>query len=77
MNKYIMLEDAIEAIEVDNFYTYKNFENLPTIEIVKCEDCRYNGMGNCPMAWWDDSLQKLLNHCAADDFCSKGKSKDE
>lgn len=51
-------------------------QDLPTIDIVHCGKCKYNGRGDCPMVWWDDSLQTLLNPCAADDFCSEGKMKD-
>lgn len=64
-----------KVLDVDELR--KRLSTLPTIEVVFCKECKYNETGHCPMAWWDDSLQKLLSYCAADDFCSKGKKKEE
>lgn len=74
---YIRRIDALKAYDNDEYKFQENLQNLFTIDIVYCGECKYNETGYCPMAWWDSSLQKLLNHCTADDFCSKGKRKDE
>ena len=48
MSKYTKLEDANDAVEYDEFYTLRNLESLPTIDIVRCKDCKWRGVQNEP-----------------------------
>lgn len=79
MSKYIDIEQVVEeyrkSLEQNKSFV-SMLQKLPSVEVVYCGECKYNGMGHCPMVWWDDGLQTLLNPCAADDFCSEGKRKD-
>lgn len=85
MSKYMKLEDAIEQVKTE-FYgggyqewleisidnLINRIANLPTIEIVRCKDCKYwvcnfNGCSRnpCTEPWY------------ATDFCSYGERKDK
>ena len=87
MSKYYKDEDLQRALigfvretgidELPYEYAGNVLDRLSALSFVRCGECKYNETGHCPMAWWDDSLQELLNYCTADDFCSKGKRKDE
>lgn len=47
---------------------------LPSIDIVRCEECKYCVCGQC---WKSDGLDKLDGNVADDDFCSRGEREGE
>ena len=87
MSKYYKAEDVINLLATE-YYTYKqaeiievedckaasefNTKHLPTIDIVRCQDCKYwvyhfNGCSRnpCTEPWY------------ATDFCNYGERKEE
>ena len=88
MSKYIKLEDAIHNINLEvtgrKEYTgdmkanlFFALDDLPTIDIVRCEECKYAHMtygGECKYCdkW---SLEDSL-YLDGDFFCSYGERKD-
>jgi len=81
MNLYISLkwlEEHIEVVsyegmwhetETDEFVSVKNIHSAPSIDIVRCRECKhYVGEGK---------YCQLDRHCTADDFCSYGERKGE
>ena len=49
-------------------------EDAPTIEIIRCGECKYCVNGQC---WKSDGLDKLDGNVADDDFCSRGEREGE
>ena len=94
MSRYIdadVLKEHIEVItyegmwhesEVDEFVSVENIDNAPSIDIVRCKECRHyaehnelyiNAPTNCVK-------HSTINHYVvvnADDFCSYGEREGE
>ena len=71
MAKYINADEIPYATE--KRITYKVLiDEMPFIEIVRCKECRYFQKLNCAMYDLDLSEQATEN-----DFCSRGKKRDE
>ena len=75
---YIKTEEAVEALYRYGFVTKetieKNIRELPSIDIVRCKECRYwntkgcrDGVGECEWAYY---MTK------PNDFCSYGERKE-
>ena len=75
---YIKTEEAVEALYRYGFVTKetieKNIGELPSIDIVRCKECRYwntkgcrDGVGECEWAYY---MTK------PNDFCSYGERKE-
>lgn len=59
---------------------YNGVSKMPSAqpEIIRCKDCKYNP--NNPRPYADDDPIETYIHCQfmeADDFCSKGKRREE
>ena len=48
--------------------------DAPSIDIVRCRECKYCVNGQC---WKSDGLDKLDGNVADDDFCSRGEREGE
>lgn len=81
MSEYVKLEDAIHNINLEVIgrkeYTgdmkanlFFALDDLPTIDIVRCKDCKY---------WRTDEKVRcrLLPYADANDFCSYGERIEE
>lgn len=48
-------------------YSKTQIENAPTIELIRCKDCKYSDYPHCNrVAWWNGK----------DDFCSRAERKE-
>lgn len=72
--------DALEPIIVWQDYegyitTYSDadIENAPSIDLVRCAECKHCVNGQC---WKSEGLDKLDGNVADDDFCSRGERKE-
>ena len=84
MNLYISLkwlEEHIEVVsyegmwhetETDEFVSVKNIHSAPSIDIVRCRECKYDGTWKCP---WRNT--QVPRYPSADDFCSYGEREGE
>ena len=59
----------------------KNYESKSTIAckhyaeaVVKCKDCKYNGLHTCPIAYIEKQTLQFVNH-DPDFWCAKGELK--
>ena len=81
MSRYIDADKVIQILNdsmctFPDCYVAENIEQLPTIDIVRCKECR----------WWlknltEDDEDEAYLHCpiedgSADDFCSYGERKE-
>ena len=49
---------------------FYRINEAPSIDIVRCKECKYYVNGQC---WKSDGLDKLDGNVADDDFCSRGE----
>lgn len=78
MSKYIKLEDAIEALYsgfVTRTYIENKLSDLPTIEMVTCEEC--NKHCDCERILAMTTCYGEIEDYAELDFCSYGERKEE
>ena len=50
---------------------WEDIENAPSIDIVRCGECKYDGTWKCP---WRNT--QVPRYPSADDFCSYGERKE-
>ena len=72
MSRYIDADKVIQILNdsmctFPDCYVAENIEQLPTIDIVRCKECKLNGKANCAMKF----------DKKPDDFCSYGCRKEE
>ena len=53
---------------------FYRINEAPSIDIVRCKECKYYVNGQC---WKSDGLDKLDGNVADDDFCSRGEREGE
>ena len=78
-------EVLAERKEQAGSLTYRVFEAVktalekaPTIDavpVVRCKDCKHNGMAVCPIAYIEKHTLQFINH-DGDFFCRDGERKD-
>lgn len=84
MSRYIeaeWLEEHIEVIsyegmwhttETDEFVAVDNINSAPSVEIIRCLECKYDGTWKCP---WRNT--QVPRYPSANDFCSDGEREGE
>ena len=75
MGRYINIDDISlrKTISVGGLSAkalWRRIQQEPTIDIVRCKECKYCVCGQC---WKADGLDKLDGNVAEDDFCSRGE----
>ena len=77
MSRYIDADALKEKIgntaflKLDDTEVVEQFiDTAPSIDIVRCKECKYYVNGQC---WKSDGLDKLDGNVADDDFCSRGE----
>lgn len=89
MSEYINRDDALncfhdwvdkhgDVICADDTAEYIEIANLPSIEVVRCRDCKYQDKGeNESEAWNTCGLRPWVHVPTSDDhFCASGERKD-
>ena len=54
-------------------------DNMPTIEIIRCRDCRYWGAypSSSATPWFHECYARIARlHTAADEFCSRAERRE-
>jgi len=81
MSRYIDADASTKEIKQDiadegltERYVFYRINEAPSIDIVRCGECKYCVNGQC---WKSDGLDKLDGNVADDDFCSRGEREGE
>lgn len=80
MSRYTDADELKKTIDIEIFrydtidHVFQIIDNAPSIDIVRCGECKYCVNGQC---WKSDGLDKLDGNVADDDFCSRGEREGE
>lgn len=80
MSRYTDADELKKTIDIEIFrydtidHVFQIIDNAPSIDIVRCGECKYCVNGQC---WKSDGLDKLAGNVADDDFCSRGEREGE
>ena len=69
MSRYIDVEWLKIALEL---YRVVDLSEAPSIDIVHCRECKYDGTWKCP---WRNT--QVPRYPSANDFCSYGEREDD
>jgi hypothetical protein len=67
MSRYICIDGIETLIELEDALEY-----APSIDIVRCKECKYDGTWKCP---WRNT--QVPRYPSANEFCSHGEREDE
>ena len=48
-------------------------DDAPSIDIVRCKECKNNGKDDCPMRWWNDDWMEYEMLNDEEGFCNFGE----
>lgn len=55
----------------------KTIDSAPSIDIVRCKECKNNGKDDCPMRWWNDDWMEYEMLNDEEGFCNFGEREGE
>lgn len=83
MSRYIDADDVANAI-YHHFPSIRTMadargviEEVPSIDIVFCKECKNNGKDDCPMRWWNDDWMEYEMLNDEEGFCNFGEREGE
>lgn len=82
MSKYVDVEWLIKesmplSFSVQKWVNEVQIMTAPSIDIVRCKECKRKGTKDCPMKIWNYTWGDYEFFNDDDDFCSYGKREDK
>ena len=59
------------------YVSVEDINSAPSIDIVRCRECKNNGKDECPMRWWNDDWQEYETLNEPEGFCNFGEREGE